>query len=143
MIFSFAKQLFLLLIRLEDGSALFHLTWRGHLRLNRILLIGNTAFDCLNLWSVLYRTFLYFVAVFMMYVIGIRFDTRFIINELIWLALLVLLLNIRNCGDSWLRFQLRLILAILLIVPCQLVNQLNVLRVQANLLEQIKMQGLL
>ena len=75
----------------------------------------------------------------MMYVIGISFDTRFIINELIWLALLILLLNIRNCGGSWVGFQLRLILAILLIVPRQLVDQLNVLRVQANLLEQVKM----
>lgn len=75
----------------------------------------------------------------MMYVISIGFDTRFIINELIWLALLILLLNIRNCGGSWVGFQLRLILAILLIVPRQLVDQLNVLRVQANLLEQVKM----
>ena len=75
----------------------------------------------------------------MMYVISIGFDTRFIINELIWLALLILLLNIRNCGGSWVSFQLRLILAIFLIVPRQLVDQLNVLRVQANLLEQVKM----
>ena len=104
-----------------------------------IFVIGNPFFLCFNLWSVLYRTFLYFVAVFMMDVIDISFDTRFIINELIWLALLFLLLNIRNCGGSWIGFQYRLLLAILLIVPRKLVDQLNVLRVQANLLEQVKM----
>ena len=65
----------------------------------------------------------------MMFVIGISFDTRFIINELIWLALLIPLLNIRDCGGSMVLFQLRLILAIFLIVPRQLVDQLNVLRV--------------
>ena len=67
---------------------------------------------------------------------GISISNCHIINELIRLVVLLFCINIHHSRHSGLRLllQLRLIFVVLLIVSGQLVNELNVLRVQADLL---------